>query len=62
MASIIMVGKDDDLLSKVQEHAFDFEADIPNADTIKSIDDIRLGRNVSRAFSSVKELIEDLNT
>lgn len=34
--------------------------DIPNADTIRAIDDVRHGRNVSRSFSSVEELMEDL--
>lgn len=35
--------------------------DIPNADTIKAIDDVRHGKNLSRSFLSVEELMEDLN-
>ncbi|MCM1056492.1 MAG: type II toxin-antitoxin system RelB/DinJ family antitoxin [Firmicutes bacterium] len=34
---------------------------IPNAETIRAIDDIRHKRNLSRPFSSVEELMEDLN-
>ena len=32
-----------------------------NADTARAIDDVRHGRNLSRSFSSVEELMEDLN-
>jgi antitoxin component of RelBE/YafQ-DinJ toxin-antitoxin module len=34
---------------------------VPNADTIRAIEDVRMGRNISRSFSSVEELMEDLN-
>ena len=44
-----------------QRIPFIISMDIPNADTIKAIDDVRHGRNLSRAFSSVEELMEDLN-
>lgn len=44
-----------------QRIPFSISMDIPNADTVKAIDDIRHGRNVSRTFSSVEELIGDLN-
>ena len=44
-----------------QRIPFAITMDIPNADTIQAIDDVRHGRNVSRAFSSVEELMEDLN-
>lgn len=32
-----------------------------NSDTIRAIDDVRHGRNLSRSFSSIEELMEDLN-
>ena len=44
-----------------QSIPFAISMDIPNADTIRAIDDVRHGRNLSRAFSSVEELMEDLN-
>lgn len=44
-----------------QRIPFAISMDIPNADTIRTIDDVRHGRNISRAFSSVEELMEDLN-
>lgn len=44
-----------------QRIPFSISMDIPNADTIKAIEDVRNGVNVSRNFTSVKELMEDLN-
>ena len=44
-----------------QRIPFAISMDIPNADTIRAIDDARHGRNLSRAFTSVEELMEDLN-
>lgn len=44
-----------------QRIPFAISMDIPNADTVRAIDDVRHGRNVSRAISSVEELMEDLN-
>lgn len=44
-----------------QRIPFNISMDIPNADTIKAIEDVRNGVNVSRNFTSVKELMEDLN-
>ena len=44
-----------------QRIPFAISMDVPNADTIRAIEDVRLGRNVSRSFSSVEELMEDLN-
>ncbi|MCM1121190.1 MAG: type II toxin-antitoxin system RelB/DinJ family antitoxin [Eubacterium sp.] len=44
-----------------QRIPFAISMDIPNADTIRAIDDVRQGRNLSRSFSSVEELMEDLN-
>lgn len=44
-----------------QRIPFEISRDIPNEETIKAIDDVRHGRNLSRPFSSVEELMEDLN-
>ena len=44
-----------------QRIPFAISMNIPNADTIRAIDDVRHGRNLSRVFSSVEELMEDLN-
>jgi DNA-damage-inducible protein J len=44
-----------------QRIPFAISMDVPNADTIRAIDDVRHGRNLSRSFSSVEELMEDLN-
>lgn len=44
-----------------QRIPFEISMDIPNAETIEAIDDVRHKRNLSRSFSSVEELMEDLN-
>ena len=44
-----------------QRIPFPISMEVPNADTIKAIEDVRHGRNLSRTFSSVEELMEDLN-
>ena len=44
-----------------QRIPFAISMDVPNADTIRAIDDVRHGRILSRSFSSVEELMEDLN-
>lgn len=44
-----------------QRIPFEISMDVPNEDTIRAIDDVRRGRNLSQAFSSVEELMEDLN-
>lgn len=44
-----------------QRIPFAISMDVPNADTMRAIDDVRHGRNLSRSFSSVGELMEDLN-
>lgn len=44
-----------------QRIPFAISMDLPNADTIRAINDVRQGRNLSRSFSSVKELMEDLD-
>lgn len=43
-----------------QRIPFEISMDVPNADTIRAINDVRHGRNLSRAFSSVEELMEDI--
>lgn len=40
---------------------FEIALDIPNQETLAAIDDVNQGRNLSRSFSSVSELMEDLN-
>ncbi|MDE6595201.1 MAG: hypothetical protein K2K44_04245 [Oscillospiraceae bacterium] len=37
------------------------DEDVPNAETRAVLDDMKNGRNMSRTFTSVKELMEDLN-
>ena len=44
-----------------QRIPFAISMDVPNADTIRANDDVRRGRNLSRSFFSVEELMEDLN-
>ena len=44
-----------------QRIPFSVSMDVLNADTIRAIDDVRQGRNLSGPFSSVEELMEDLN-
>lgn len=47
----------------VREYRIPFEigAEVPNADTRKAIEDARKGIGMSKGFSSVAELMEDLN-
>ena len=40
---------------------FEIKADVPNAETMAAIEDVRNGKNLSPAFSSVEALMEDLN-
>ena len=40
---------------------FEISGEVPNAVTRKAIEDVENGIGMSRAFSSVKELMEDLN-
>lgn len=44
-----------------QRIPFDVSLDTPNAETLAAIDDVNNGRNLSRTFHSVEELMEDLN-
>jgi len=47
----------------VREYRIPFEigAEVPNADTKKAIEDARKGIGMSKAFSSVEELMEHLS-
>ena len=47
----------------VREYRIPFEigAEVPNAETKKAIEDARKGIGMSNDFSSVEELMEDLN-
>lgn len=51
------------LRQAVREQAIPFRigAPIPNAETLRTIEDARNGIGLSRSFSSVSELMEDLN-
>jgi DNA-damage-inducible protein J len=40
---------------------FEMRLNTPNNDTLAAIDDVNMGRNMSRPFHSVKELMEDLD-
>ncbi|MFW5647870.1 MAG: type II toxin-antitoxin system RelB/DinJ family antitoxin [Candidatus Alkaliphilus sp. MAG34] len=40
---------------------FDLRLDLPNEETQAAIDDVDKNRNMSKAFDSVEDLIDDLN-
>lgn len=40
---------------------FEISLDSPNPETLAAIDDVNHGRNLSKPFHSVAELMEDLN-
>lgn len=40
---------------------FEISLDVPNAETLAAIEDVNNGRNLSKTFHSVAELMEDLN-
>ncbi len=44
-----------------QKIPFEIKADIPNAETIKAMQNVLNGTGMSRTFTSVKDLMEDLN-
>lgn len=44
-----------------QKIPFEVSLDIPNSETLSAIDDVNHGRNLSKTFHSVSELMEDLN-
>lgn len=44
-----------------QKIPFEVSLNVPNAETLAAIDDVNHGRNLSRRFHSVAELMEDLN-
>ena len=44
-----------------QRIPFDISLEVPNEETLKSIENIEKGRNLSKRFTSVEELMEDLN-
>ena len=44
-----------------QRVPFDISLEVPNEETLKSIDNIEKGKNLSKRFTSVEELMEDLN-
>lgn len=44
-----------------QRIPFNISMDIPNSDTIRAMEEVRNGINLSRGYSSVEEMMEDLN-
>ena len=40
---------------------FDVRTEIPNGETLRAMENVENGKNLSRSFSSVAELMEDLN-
>ena len=44
-----------------QRIPFDISLEVPNEETLKSMENIEKGKNLSKRFTSVKELMEDLN-
>lgn len=44
-----------------QRIPFELSLDIPKSETLAAIDDVNKGRNLSKTFHSVEELMEDLN-
>ena len=44
-----------------QRVPFDIGLEVPNEETLKSMKNIEKGQNLSKRFTSVKELMEDLN-
>ena len=44
-----------------QKIPFEVALNTPNAETLAAIDDVNHGRNLSRSFHSVEELMDDLN-
>ena len=40
---------------------FDVRAETPNEQTLRAMENVEKGMNLSRGFSSVAELMEDLN-
>ncbi|MCL2088488.1 MAG: type II toxin-antitoxin system RelB/DinJ family antitoxin [Oscillospiraceae bacterium] len=44
-----------------QRLPFDIYSNTPNQETVAAINDVKSRKNLSRSFSSVEELMEDLN-
>ncbi|MCI8646102.1 MAG: type II toxin-antitoxin system RelB/DinJ family antitoxin [Firmicutes bacterium] len=44
-----------------QKIPFEVSLNTPNAETLAAIEDVNQGRNLSKRFHSVEELMEDLN-
>ena len=44
-----------------QRIPFDVSLEVPNEETLKSMENIEKGQNLSKRFTSVRELMEDLN-
>lgn len=44
-----------------QKIPFEVALDVRNAETLSAVDDVNHGRNLSKSFHNVAELMEDLN-
>lgn len=44
-----------------QKVPFEISLNVPNSETLAAIDDVNHGRNLSKTFHSVTDLMEDLN-
>lgn len=44
-----------------QRIPFEIKMDVPNKETIQAMNNVLEGKNLSRTFDSVSELMEDLN-
>ena len=44
-----------------QKIPFEVSLNVPNFETLTAIDDVNHGRNLSKTFHSIDELMEDLN-
>lgn len=45
----------------IPKSQFDVSADTPNAETQQAIEDVDAGRNLSKTFHTISDLIDDLN-
>ena len=59
----INIDTNDDLKRQLKESCSDMDiTEIPNAETIKAIEDARNGIGLSKPYSSIEELMKDLNS
>ena len=51
------------LRQSIREHGipFNLRLNIPNEETLEAIEDVKNHRNMSKSFSNIEDLMEDLN-